>query len=258
MSVYVRFTPREAGRREPCAVTLWVSKTHAVGGPPGSPGVRVKEMSIMQKTIAGVAIPQSRFAAEVTEMVRDTTNELVFNHSRRVFLFGSLRARALGLEPNPELLYTAALFHDLGLVEQYKDRSQRFELDGAGHARDFLTSRGFSAADSNDVWTAIALHTTPEVPYRMGAVIAATTAGVEADVLGINLASISSEHIAEITSAHPRPQFKKRILEAFFEGFSDRAETTFGTVNADVLEHFLPEYRHVNFVGVIQGSAWAE
>ena len=212
----------------------------------------------MTQTIAGIAIPDSSLAVEATELVRDTTNELIFNHSRRVFLFGSLRAQALNITPEPELLYVAALFHDLGLVAPYKNVAQRFELDGAGHAREFLTSHGISGGDADEVWTAIALHTTPEVPYRMSPVIAATTAGVEADVLGINLDSLSESQIGAITAAHPRPDFKKRILQAFFDGFSDRPDTTFGTVNADVLEHFQADFRHIDFVDVIRNSAWSE
>jgi len=212
----------------------------------------------MTQTIAGIAIPDSSLAVEATELVRDTTNELIFNHSRRVFIFGSLRAQALNITPEPELLYVAALFHDLGLVAPYKNVAQRFELDGAGHAREFLTSHGISGGDADEVWTAIALHTTPEVPYRMSPVIAATTAGVEADVLGINLDSLSESQIGAITAAHPRPDFKKRILQAFFDGFSDRPDTTFGTVNADVLEHFQADFRHIDFVDVIRNSAWSE
>jgi len=212
----------------------------------------------MTQTIAGIAIPDSSLAVEATELVRDTTNELIFNHSRRVFLFGSLRAQALNITPEPELLYVAALFHDLGLVAPYKNVAQRFELDGAGHAREFLTSHGISGGDADEVWTAIALHTTPEVPYRMSPVIAATTAGVEADVLGINLDSLSESQIGAITAAHPRPDFKNRILQAFFDGFSDRPDTTFGTVNADVLEHFQAGFRHIDFVDVIRNSAWSE
>jgi len=212
----------------------------------------------MTQTIAGIAIPDSSLAVEATELVRDTTNELIFNHSRRVFIFGSLRAQALNITPEPELLYVAALFHDLGLVAPYKNVAQRFELDGAGHAREFLTSHGISGGDADEVWTAIALHTTPEVPYRMSPVIAATTAGVEADVLGINLDSLSESQIGAITAAHPRPDFKKRILQAFFDGFSDRPDTTFGTVNADVLEHFQADFRRIDFVDVIRNSAWSE
>jgi hypothetical protein len=212
----------------------------------------------MPETIAGVVVPDTNIVREATELIRDTTNELIFNHSRRVFLFGSLQARALGITPEPELLYVAALFHDTGLVPPYRSDDQRFELDGADQAHAFLINHGLAEALAHTVWTAIALHTTPEVPYRMNPVIAATTAGVETDVLGLHLDNVTPEEIAQVTAAHPRPQFKRRILEAFTNGFDYRPDTTFGTVNADVLEHFVPGFRHTDFVEVIQNSAWPE
>ncbi len=212
----------------------------------------------MRETIAGIAIPDSALAGDATELVRDTTDELIYNHSRRVFVFGSLQAERMGLQPNPELLYVAALFHDLGLVQLYQNEDQRFELDGAEHARAFLASHGHSTAEADIVWAAIALHTTPEIPYHMAPEIAATTAGVETDVLGLRLDKLTVDEIAAVTAAHPRPQFKNRILHAFTDGFKDRPDTTFGTVNADVLEHFVPGYRHIDFVDVIQNSAWDE
>ncbi|WP_193044793.1 HD domain-containing protein [Mycolicibacterium baixiangningiae] len=212
----------------------------------------------MTDVIAGVTIPDSRLAKEATELIRDTTNELIFHHSRRVFLFGSLQARALDLHPDDELLYVAALFHDTGLVPPYRGTSQRFEMDSADAARDFLASRDVTGEPADVVWTAIALHTTPEVPYKLDPVIAATTAGVETDVLGLRLDVIDSAALTAVTEAHPRPDFKNRILQAFTEGFQDRPDTTFGTVNADVLEHFVPGFRRIDFVDVIKNSAWAE
>ncbi|WP_197380006.1 HD domain-containing protein [Mycolicibacterium mengxianglii] len=212
----------------------------------------------MSDVIAGVRIPDSALVSEATELIRDTTNELLFHHSRRVFLFGSLQARRLQITPDPELLYIAALFHDTGLVAPYRGTEQRFEMDSADAARQFLTAHGFSGAETDVVWTAIALHTTPEVPYKLDPVIAATTAGVETDVLGINLESISPGEIASVTAAHPRPNFKNEILQAFNDGFKDRPDTTFGTVNADVLEHFIPGFHRTNFVDVIKNSAWPE
>src|SRR5882757_3674727 len=100
----------------------------------------------MTEIIAGVRIPDSALAQEATQLIRDTTNELIFHHSRRVFLFGSLQSRRLGIAPDLELQYVAALFHDTGLVAPYRGTEQRFELDGADTARGFLTSQGFSAA----------------------------------------------------------------------------------------------------------------
>jgi hypothetical protein len=39
---------------------------------------------------SGVAIPDSTMAREVTELVRDTENSLLFNHSSRVYYFCSV------------------------------------------------------------------------------------------------------------------------------------------------------------------------
>ncbi|MFG2679666.1 HD domain-containing protein [Streptomyces sp. NPDC048392] len=212
----------------------------------------------MPETIAGIGIPDSKLAREATALIRDTTPPLIFHHSRRVYLFGSLQAVARGLRPDPELLYVAALFHDTGLVPPYRGDDQRFELDGADQARAFLLGHGGSEADAGTVWTAVALHTTPEVPYRLAPEIAATTAGVETDVLGVNLSALTRAEIDAVTAAHPRPDFKKQILQAFTDGFRHRPDTTFGTVNADVLEHFVPGFRRTDFVEVIENSAWPE
>jgi hypothetical protein len=215
-------------------------------------------LQFMTENIAGIRVPDSRLANDVTELIRDTTNSLIFHHSRRVFLFGSLQARRLRIQPDPELLYVAALFHDTGLVERYRGVDQRFELDSAKTARAFLESRGFPAAKADTVWTAIALHTTPEIPYQMSPVVAATTAGVETDVLGVQLDALTPDELAAVTAAHPRPNFKNEILQAFTDGFKDRPHTTFGTVNADVLEHFVPGFRRIDFVDVIKNSAWSD
>jgi hypothetical protein len=63
----------------------------------------------MMETIAGVRIPDSRTARSATELIFDTTSSLIYHHSRRVFLFASLQSRWLGIDPDPELLYVAAL-----------------------------------------------------------------------------------------------------------------------------------------------------
>ena len=212
----------------------------------------------MSETIAGVAVPDSKLATEATELVREAAPDLLYHHSRRVFLFGSLRGRRLGLRADPELLYVGAMFHDLGLTERYRRTDQRFEIDGADEARRFLSSHGVPEHDVRKVWEGIALHTTPEIPYRLEPEVALVTAGVEADGVGLGHADLAPEDIAAVVAAHPRPDFKRRILAAFTEGFKDRPDTTFGTVNADVLEHFVPGFRRIDFVEVIQDSAWPE
>ncbi|MEU6000067.1 HD domain-containing protein [Streptomyces sp. NPDC047197] len=207
---------------------------------------------------AGVSVPDTKLAAAATELVRDTTNELIYHHSRRVFWFGSLQGARRGLGFDPELLYIGAMFHDLGLGERFRDSGRRFEVDSAEEARDFLHGHGVPEDSVRRVWTAIALHTTPGIPEFMEPEVALVTAGVEYDVLGIGYDDLTAEDRAEITALHPRPDFKRRILAAFTEGIAPKPETTFGNVKADVLEHFVPGYTRGDFVEVIQNSPWAE
>ncbi|MFI6580405.1 HD domain-containing protein [Embleya sp. NPDC050493] len=212
----------------------------------------------MPDRIADVDIPDSALAKEATELVRDTAGPLLYDHSRRVYLFGALQGRRRDLDFDPELLYVGAMFHDLGLTAGYRASQQRFELDGADAARDFVLRHGLSADRARIVWTAIALHTTPEIPTRMEPEVALVTAGVELDVLGLGLDDIPAPARAAVVAAHPRPDFERRILRAFTEGIEHRPQTTFGNVKADVLDRFVPGFERTNFVDVIEQSGWSE
>ncbi|WP_029116341.1 HD domain-containing protein [Mycobacterium sp. URHB0044] len=206
----------------------------------------------MTKEIAGVAIPDSPMAREATELVAAAADELLFNHSRRAYLWGMLHGRARGLQPDPELLYVGTMFHDLGLTAKYRRLDQRFELDGADLARGFLRDHGYSANEARNVWLAIALHSTPEVPDRMEPEIALLIAGVATDVVGAGLDALTAEQIAEVVAAHPREGFTDGMLRAFHAGTKDRPNTTFGTMNDDVLAHFDPTFTRTNLVDLMR------
>lgn len=209
------------------------------------------------RPVAGVTISDSELVREVTELVKDTELPLLFHHSSRVYYWGALTGKRRGLRFDPELLYAGAMFHDMGLTPQYASADKRFEVDGANTARDFLGSHGIAERDIETVWTAIALHTTPGVPPHMHPVIALVTAGVEMDVLGIAFSELTEAEREAVVRAHPRPgRFKEEIIQAFYDGFHHKPETTFGTVNADVLADKDPSFRPENFCRVIRASAW--
>ncbi|MDQ0380459.1 HD domain-containing protein [Amycolatopsis thermophila] len=212
----------------------------------------------MTETIAGIAVPDSALAREATDLVRAAEDDLLFHHSRRVFLWGSLKARHRGLTVDPEAAYVGALFHDLGLTEKYRSTKQRFEVDGADLARDFLLGHGWSEAEARTVWLAIALHTTPGIPDHLEPEVHVVTLGVETDVLGLELDQITAEQRDAVVAAHPRPDFKNGILHAFYTGMKDRPDTTFGTMNDDVLAAFDPGFTRADFVEIIRGNAWPE
>lgn len=211
----------------------------------------------MTKIVAGIDVPDSLMARAATQLVRDTEDDLLYNHTRRVFFWGALTGKRRGLKYDLELLYIGAMFHDMGLTKAYSSADLRFEVDGANAARDFLKSYGIPERDIEDVWTAIALHTTPGVPEHMRPTIALVTAGVEMDVLGIAYDEFPHEHRDQVCACHPREaNFKENIIDHFANGIIKKPLTTFGNVKADVLALRDPTYRRMNFCSVILNSKW--
>jgi hypothetical protein len=210
----------------------------------------------MAEVIGGAEVPETAAVAEASRLIQETTSPLIYHHSRRVFFFSLIHADRLGVRPDPELLYLAALFHDTGLGTPFSDVTQRFEVDGADHGRAFLLRHGFSGSAADTVWTAIALHTTPEIPTRMGPEIATTYLGVLTDVIGYGLEELDTDQVAEILAAHPRGDFKNEFLRTYADGLKHRPETANGTINSDILEHFVPGHPRTTTVERVFGSAW--
>jgi HD domain len=211
----------------------------------------------MSNTVAGIKIPDSKMANDLTQLIRDTEPDLLYNHSRRVYLFGALTGERRGLKFNHELLYVGAMFHDIALTEGYRKSQLRFEVDGANAARDFLRKYGVPESDVEIVWDAISLHTTPGIPEFKKPEVALVTAGVEMDVLGIAYEQFTEAQRSEVVAAHPRGgHFKTSIIDAFYEGMKDRPDSTFGTVNDDVLAYKDAHFQRTDFCEVILNSSW--
>lgn len=211
----------------------------------------------MKKNIAGVAIPNGVVAQAATDLIRRTESELMFRHALRAFLFGALAGYRENRAFDAELLYVGALFHNVGLNAAYQASAYRFEVDSANAARDFLREHGIAERKIEEVWAGIALHTTPGIPDHLSALVALISAGVQMDVRGERYDEFTARQRDEIMLAYPRESgFKKKLIEAYARGMEHRPETTFGTVNADVLDRWDPNYRRLNFCGLVLGSDW--
>jgi hypothetical protein len=207
--------------------------------------------------IAGVRVPDSKMARELTQLIRDTESALLFEHSVRVYYWAALTGKRKGLEFDPELLYTAAMFHDIGLTPSYQGSQLRFEVDGANAAREFLRSHGISGGDVDRVWLAIALHTTPGVPEHLQPEIALVQAGAGMDVVGRGYESFTDEQREAVNAAHPRGEnFAQGMIEAFYQGMKHRPQSTYGTFNDDVLAYKDPSFRRGDFCSLILRSPW--
>jgi hypothetical protein len=210
----------------------------------------------MTSVISGVKIPDSKLAHEAAELVRSYENEMLFNHSVRVYVFGAMKGLRQKLKFDSELLYVAALFHDLGLVDHYHTETKRFEVDGADAARDFLRTRGIAEPQADLVWEAIALHTTPGIPEYMRPEIALTRAGVVVDVGGVGYDEYTPEQRDQVIAAFPRGDFKNEFLKVQTCSALKKPQTTFGTVNFDYIQDHDPSFQKPNVCTRVRNAPW--
>jgi len=212
----------------------------------------------MSNFIADIKIPDSKLAAGAAELLRDHGDDLLWNHSHRVFLFGALQGQNAGMKFDAELLYISALFHDLGLTKKYSSPDKRFEVDGANAASSYLQSHGVPQESTRLVWDAIALHTTIGIAQYKEPEVALIYSGVGYDVMGENFDSITEVVREKVVAAYPRNDFKNKILPAFLEGFKHKPETTFGNIKADVCARLMPDFKRTNFCDCVLHSPWTE
>lgn len=207
--------------------------------------------------LLGVRIPDSTLAREVTELIRDAESDFLFRHSTRVYFWAVLLGARKGLTFDPELLYVAAMFHDLGLTPRFRESRLRFEVDGANAARDLLRRHGIAEPEAERVWTAIALHTTPGVPEHMHPEIALVQAGTGLDVVGRGYEQLSAREREAVVAAFPRgARFGEAMIDAFYDGMKHRPDSTYGTFNDDILACKDPSFRRADYCGSILRSPW--
>ncbi len=208
--------------------------------------------------VHALVIPDSLLAKEATGILREHSTDLLFNHSIRVYLFAAEQGRQRKLRFDPELLYVAAAFHDLGLIKKFSSPDERFEVDGANAAKQFLKTHNVAEDQVQDVWQAIALHTTPGIPKHMGPEIALLNSGVLLDVLGVGFDQFPVEVREKIVANYPRTNFKEGFIQEYFAGFAHKPATTYGTVNAGVCERFIPGFRSPNACDLIACSPFPD
>jgi len=83
-----------------------------------------------------LSIPDSELALKATKLVAEIS-PLSLPPLHEDFLICQFNRAAAEMKIDRELLYLGAIMHDLGLTERF-DGDQRYEVDGADAAREFL------------------------------------------------------------------------------------------------------------------------
>lgn len=208
--------------------------------------------------VPGISIPDSALAHDAAQLIRDSEGDFLFQHSTRVYYWAALAGKRKGLTVDPELLYVAAMFHDFGLTKAYSRSHLRYEVDGANAARDFLRSHGRSAADSQSIWLAIALHTTNGISAHLFPLAALVAEGANMDLVGAGYNDFTDAQRNAVEAAHPHPpRFAEDFMKALYDSLKHRPETTQSTGLADVMAYEDPSFVRRDFSSLMLDSHWA-
>ncbi|AOJ77274.1 phosphohydrolase [Burkholderia ubonensis] len=209
--------------------------------------------------VAGVRIPRTSVAIEAAEAARASLPAALAGHAARVFVFASLAARRAGDACDADALYVAAMYANMGLSAAYCRSTERYELDSADAAQALLLRHRASQRMRDDVWRAIALHTTPGVAARVSPLARALAAAVSTDLMATDFDAYTADERDALLAAYPRGNgFGEAFLDAIARGVAHRPASTFGAWSADVLERVDPDFHRLNFCGRVLGARWTD
>jgi hypothetical protein len=209
------------------------------------------------REVAGIKLPDSKLARDATAYVRRLSAPVVFNHVLRTYLFGELLGRAKKLKFDRELFYLGAVLHDLGQTERFMGK-QRFEVDGADAAAEFLKGKGLAKELIEVVWDAVALHTSRGIVERKRPEIALVSAGAGADVVGFGIDKLPKKAVAQVVAAFPRRGFKKGYQKVLAEVVARKPQTAHFTFLAGVGERLVRGYKAPNFCDLMNAAPFAD
>ncbi|OAP54997.1 hypothetical protein AYL99_10697 [Fonsecaea erecta] len=139
----------------------------------------------------------------------------IVHHSLRVYLLANwLAEREKSEWAGSDLLFVACVCHDIG-ASQAHNGPQRFEVEGADAAANLLRRHSRSEAEAHEVWTAIALHTSPGIAERITPLARLVRLGVLIDFRPAIKAQLEAGTYAETIEAKlPRLEIEKVLGDA--------------------------------------------
>ena len=162
---------------------------------------------------ARLEAPDSALTRAAEAEARRRLTPALLNHSYRTFAFGSALGALENLDVDREVLFAAALLHDVGLPTPAEGVDFTRASDRV--ARDVAEDVGLSTAATNAMRTSITLHYSPGVTRSQGPVAYLLAAGAGLDVAGLRSWQLPPDILAAVIAEHPRLGFKREFAAAF-------------------------------------------
>lgn len=166
-------------------------------------------------SLGALAVPGTAASAAALEVAASYLSPALLNHSLRAYVWAAARGAAENVPFDPELLYVAALFHDIGLVPVFDSHTVAFEEAGGHVARVFAAGAGWPAERRERLSEVIVRHMWPQVEPSAdpeGYLLANATA---TEVIGKDADAYPADLRAEAMERYPRLDLAEQFLACF-------------------------------------------
>jgi HD domain len=187
----------------------------------------IAEVDLDPRDLDKLNVPDTRAARHAEDICRAVCDAPLVNHSYRTYAWGALLGVAERRAFDAELLYVAALLHDIGLTERF-DRGGCFESDGADAANELLIEVGWPSDRAQSAARAIYLHM-HEVDEADGPEALLLSCGASLDVTGRRFDEIDGRARNWTLDVYPRASFKQRFLELLSDQAARKPQCTVHT-----------------------------
>ena len=163
-------------------------------------------------TLDDLVVPDTAASAAALEVASAYESPALLNHSLRAYVWAAAHGMTRGIGFDPELLYVAALFHDLGLVPVFDSYAVSFEEAGGHVARVFAAGAGWPAERRERLAEVIIRHMWRRVDVSAdpeGYLLQRATA---TEIVGTNLDDFTLGFRAAVLARHPRLDLTEEFL----------------------------------------------
>ena len=218
---------------------------------------------------SGLTFPTTRLARQAHGLVAQTQAEFLRNHSLRSFLFARAAAEQEGRRADEhydvELVFLICVLHDMGLTDE-GNTDQRFEVAGADLAARFLEEHGQNDHRVDNVWEAIALHTSPQLHdspvfrRRRPAEIIIAQTGIGIDVSGPDTPGQLPPGFADrVHTRYPRLGGSRALIDAVFEqALANPLKAPPTTLPGEVVHQRRPSLPYLTWDMILDANSWAD
>ncbi|MFI1970501.1 HD domain-containing protein [Streptomyces cinnamoneus] len=166
-------------------------------------------------------VPDTSACAAAREVASAYCSPALLNHSARSYVWAAAYGASHDIAFDPELLYVAALLHDLGLVKEFDSHTVAFEEAGGHVAWVFAAGAGWPVERRVRLSEVIVRHMWARVDVAVDPEGYLLERSTSLDISGANVDDFSPAFRAEVLERHPRLGLADEFT-ACFRGQAER------------------------------------